>query len=360
MSNAQEKLQSREVSEARTSAAPSPPQSPTMQRQLSVAVPKSPNMVTALGSGAYLYTFDSKYPLHDIAADSTRVEALRAALLRQDTVVDEVNAEEQTPLFVAATFGNVGAIAVLLEAGAAVDAVCGEEGRTPLHGAVVAGQVLAITALIRAGADCSARTADGETPLALAVFGGEADVVATLLEHAKGRLCVEDGAPYAGTPLFIAAMNNRTAIVRHLLAAGARTDVVDGDGWTPLHFAAMDDNEPLVVALLGAGCPADALNHDGLPPLHYAAMNNRAATQVRLVAAGVNLNYDPRGDATPLMVAAKNGRLELVRLLLDHGADPTVRSPEGLTAVDYAENGMHSLVAAYLRTALARANGKLR
>ncbi|MBC6417279.1 MAG: ankyrin repeat domain-containing protein [Rhodospirillales bacterium] len=72
-----------------------------------------------------------------------------------------------TPLHLAAVFGNAEAVAALLDAGADPNAR-GEGGLTPLHAAAAHGSAEVVAALLDAGADGSARTARGSFPADLA------------------------------------------------------------------------------------------------------------------------------------------------------------------------------------------------
>ena len=78
--------------------------------------------------------------------------------------------------------------------------------------------------------------------------------------------------------------------------------------------------------------------------LHDAAKGDKEML-IKLLKAGVNVNEtnQPYGD-TPLHNAAGNGRLELSRLLLDSGADPTIQNSYGETAAEYANQADHAEV----------------
>jgi len=149
------------------------------------------------------------------------------------------------------------------------------------------GSIGVINYLISAGADLNATTPVNETALMLAAyFHGESEH-ATARHDAAVRLLVEAGAslenaPYSYTPLAYAAYNNRQQALRYLIGKGARVD-------------------------------ADASER-----LTY-----------------IN---------TPLMMAAIQGHRDVVRLLLQAGADPLVRVRGGHTAREFAQKYRHSHV----------------
>lgn len=118
-------------------------------------------------------------------------------------------------------------------------------------------------------------------------------------------------------------------------AVTART----ADGFTALHLAAYFGHASLVRVLLEAGADPDAVTTGGarLRPIH-SAVAGRDATAVRyLLEAGADVSVRQAGGITPLMAAAQHGDEAIVRLLLDHGADPRAPDDQGWTALDRAD-----------------------
>ncbi len=91
--------------------------------------------------------------------------------------------------------------------------------------------------------------------------------------------------------------------------------------------------------LHAAGCPIDGMPHD-IPPLfdcvrHYIPDANAYEMVQFLLTRGANPNATgPRGES-PLFEAVVHGRVALVRLLVQHGADPTQKIPLGISIVDW-------------------------
>jgi ankyrin repeat protein len=87
-------------------------------------------------------------------------------------------------------------------------------------------------------------------------------------------------------------------------------------------------------------------------PLHsaVAAADQAAALTIAeaLLQAGANANARQEGGFTPLHEAALNGNVPLIRLLLAHGADPSLASDEGQRPVDLALKHGHPAVAGLL------------
>jgi hypothetical protein len=112
------------------------------------------------------------------------------------------------------------------------------------------------------------------------------------------------------------------------------------------------------VALLDKKVPANTLNTcfkvEKSYPICYVSLsieNNSFASLQYFVEKGANLET-ACFDKTPLMYAVKYGHLEMVKYLLEKGADINKVSVEGKTALDYAKKYRHLKIEAYLKTLL--------
>lgn len=103
---------------------------------------------------------------------------------------------------------------------------------------------------------------DGFTPLGLAAYFGNEDVVRLLLlKGADPNVCSRNG--YHVYPIHSAVAANYNMIAKMLLEAGAEVNVVQMSGATPLHSAAHNGNIDLLIVLLEAGANVNALTEDG-------------------------------------------------------------------------------------------------
>jgi ankyrin repeat protein len=164
------------------------------------------------------------------------------------------------------------------------------------------------------------------------------------------------------TPLLYAARENCVACVDVLLAHGADIDLPDPDGVSPLHVAIMNANWDLAKKLIEAGANVDQWDIYGEAPLFAAIgmykradgghasidapnetdgmgvirllLDHGANTNMQLFfrPANVRGSTNTRGS-TPLIRAAEIGDLELVKLLLQHGADATVYMADRQTPI---------------------------
>ena len=117
-------------------------------------------------------------------------------------------------------------------------------------------------------------------------------------------------------------------------------------GDTALHFAAAAYRHKMVQELIRAGANVRARNRRGSEPLHAAAFGRpgsprwdpagHAATIVGLIEAGADPNAQNMDGATPLHRAVRTRCAGAVRALLDHGANPAMRTKNGSTAMKLA------------------------
>ena len=197
-----------------------------------------------------------------------------------------------------------------------------------------------IQAAINAGAKIDDRDNDGETPLMYAAWFNENPEVIKLLLDAGARINDRDGL--GETPLMHAAIGNENPeVIKLLLDAGARINDRDGLGETPLMYAAwFNENPEVIKLLLDAGARIDDKDVIGRTPLMHAAMYNKNPDVIQLLldaGAMIDDTDDVFGE-TPLMYAAAgNENPEVITTLLNAGADPTIKSKEGKTALDYAQ-----------------------
>lgn len=106
-----------------------------------------------------------------------------------------------------------------------------------------------------------------------------------------------------------------------------------------LHLAAQAGDRARVEALLSGGADVNRFDDLGKSPLEYAAMEEHLDVVRLLLAHGADVNAHDESQAgdTALGAVAGSCSLELARLLLEAGADPTIRGHMQLNALDRAE-----------------------
>jgi len=263
-----------------------------------------------------------------------------------------------TALMMAARTGASDALRVLVEAGANVNAKETWGGTTALMWAVSEGHAAAAKLLIDSGADVNARSNfvaaangrgfEGRTPLA-----NRTD--AKPEEFASGWL----------TPLMLAAREGDVEVARVLVTSRADIDAGAGDGKTALSMAIFNGNYEVASYLVDSKADVNKADAQRFTPLFWAVDRRNMETAPnfpwmvtadplplirQLLDAGANpnaiVNNTPRARmregsprivfATALMRAAFAADLDLVKLLLDRGADPKTISRDGETMVSAA------------------------
>lgn len=266
-----------------------------------------------------------------------------------------VKCVENLVFFEAVEEGDLAKVKKYLERGASV-AVRDRYGYAPLHIAALHGNVEVAKLLLESGADINAKDRNGETPLHLVT---KVDVA---------RLLVESGADIDArdedghTPLHTAAMSNSVEVAELLLEKGADVNARDIRGATPLHWASDLCKVRVASLLLEKGADVNARDERGETPLHLAALKGYVDIVELLVKHGSNVNARDNNGDTPLHLAASKGTntlfseiglspsitegcnvdyVSVVRLLLESGADPSIRNNEGKTALDIARQLIH-------------------
>ena len=309
--------------------------------------------------------------------------------------VNAANALGMTPLMLASINGSDAMAERLLKAGAKAS-VTRRTGETALTLAAMAGSVQVVKRLVAAGADVNAKTRLGDTALMFAAAEKHADVARLLIEvgadvNAQTESIVKerrgmappeaeetprlvnknqaiavaqlpkDGdydapRPEGGfTPLLHAAMSGDLATVRVLVAAGANVNAGAADGATPLIVAIVKHRPDVAIFLLENGADPN-VSTPGYTALHAASVagqietakalldkvadpNAEVTMPLRLSAAFIPYNPDlvagrlSQVGATPYMQAAKAVNTEMMRLLVDRGANPRLTAKDGTTAI---------------------------
>ncbi|MCC6127993.1 MAG: ankyrin repeat domain-containing protein, partial [Chlamydiae bacterium] len=176
-----------------------------------------------------------------------------------------------------------------------------------------------------------------QTLLHVAAQTAQEDNVIVLLKYG---LDLEERDLQGRTPLFLAAVQGHRGIIQRLLSQGARLDASSNEQETVLHLASfygyaqiLDDflKDPLGLKLI------HVQDSDGKTPLHRAVWGVSKPTIVKmLLDHGADPNVLNKYDYTPLHWAAKHGHLESARILLERGANLSSANTNQDTPMDLA------------------------
>jgi ankyrin repeat protein len=321
---------------------------------------------------------------------AARAGNLEAAtlLVRAGAKVNLANRYGVTALPLAARNGDTAMTELLLKAGADPNSTIGD-GQTTLMTAARTGNVSIVKALLAYGARVNEQEgAFGQTAVMLAALENHADVVTTLAEAGadldvpsfeiktpevtRDKNVAADAArgsfPKGGmTALLLASRQGAIDGVRALVYAGADIDKPQMDGITPLIMAIFNAHYDVAAALIEMGADPGRGDLANRTPLYMATdmhtlewLFSRATPRpsgaldsvdlVRMLLSygverdprltrrpapigigGSGVNASLTNGATPLMKAATTSDLQLLKILLDAGADPNLATDDHTT-----------------------------
>jgi len=155
------------------------------------------------------------------------------------------------------------------------------------------------------------------------------------------------------TGLIIAMRNDAMRVAKLLLAQpGLKVDEQSPNGNTALMMAALQKNKPAVLALLEKGAQ---VNRPGWTALHYAAAAGDLDIMKLLLERHAYIDAASPTGTTPLMLAAREGQEDAVRLLLEEGADATLKDRAWReNAAEFAVRAQKPWIAELIRKHLSR------
>ncbi|XP_021585734.2 ankyrin repeat domain-containing protein 27 isoform X4 [Ictidomys tridecemlineatus] len=365
-------------------------------------------------------------------------EKLISGRLNDPSVVTPFSRDDRghTPLHVAALCGQASLIDLLVSKGAMVNAT-DYHGSTPLHLACQKGYQSVTLLLLHYKANAEVQDNNGNTPLHLACTYGHEDCVKALVYYDVQACRLDIGNEKGDTPLHIAARWGYQGIIETLLQNGAPTEIQNRLKETPLKcalnskilsvmeahhlslerrpkerrssevpeqspqrsvdsisqgsstssFSSMsgssrqeetkkdyrevekllravadgdlemvryllewteEDLDEKLARIPTSGLGVNVTNLDGSSPLHVAALHGRVDLIPLLLKHGANAGARNANQAVPLHLACQKGHFQVVKYLLDSNVKPNKKDISGNTPLIYACSSGHHEVAALL------------
>lgn len=172
---------------------------------------------------------------------------------------------------------------------------------------------------LKKGSDIEATAKDGRTALMVAAEKAHLDAVGCLIDNGANLNATNSRG---WTALMIAVRDANSAVVNFLLKRGADANHVSPDHWTALAEAAQSGHTLLVKALLEYSADTEVRSSHDWTPLMHACYRGDDDCVYRLIEAGAIIESRSQRDETPMLLAAAAGHIAIVRTLLNQGALP--------------------------------------
>ncbi|KAM9467900.1 ankyrin repeat and SOCS box protein 15b [Clarias gariepinus] len=262
-----------------------------------------------------------------LAAQAGCVENVKV-LLQHGASPHNTNSKNETPLLLAVRVCSYDMVLSLISGGASVEQVCLKKW-TATHEAAKVGCADILMLLLRHGGKVTVRDGHGVTPLGVAAEYGHPDILEILIRN-RGDVLAR--ASNGDTVLYDAAGSGNLDCILLLLHHGANPNVASLAFQLPIHRAAYEGHYLALKTFIPITTKR-AIRQSGMSPVHSAADGGHASCLNLLIEKGFDVNSllgDHISDhyvdmrKTPLYFAVCNNDVTCTEMLLEAGANPNL------------------------------------
>jgi ankyrin repeat protein len=212
---------------------------------------------------------------------------------------------------------------------------------TELFNAALANDLATVKKNADAGGDVNVIDLKGVSPLILAVHNQNLEMVKFLLsKKANPNHCSTNSSP-----VHEAVKVGSQPILDFLLGSGGNINLTTDFGKTPIHTALQVENEALIDYLIGKKANLKAMNDGQVGCVHFAAAaTNTKIMEKFLAMKDININERNGNGKTPLHIAAEKNNFDMIKILLNRGADNKIKDGWGRLAEECGKNTAYHLI----------------
>ena len=208
------------------------------------------------------------------------------------------------------------------------------------------GDIDAVQSLLKQHTDVNVPQADGTTAIDWAVYRDDLEMTNLLIRAGANVNAVSD---YGVTPLSLACTNRNPAMIDSLLKAGANPNAAQSTGVTALMTCARTGNIDAVKLILAREPHVNAKETQlGQTALLWAVAEKHPDVVRALIEHGADIQIRTKNGFTPLLFAAQQGDIESARILLEAGANVNEAMPDGMTPLLVASGRGHESLSIFL------------
>ena len=264
-------------------------------------------------------------------------ETLKKIIIRKSHL-DAQNMDGQTPLLLACTCRQNNSVKLLLEAGSNPN-ITDKNKNTSLHAAVHGRcRTKDIKAIIDHFADINAINKNKQTAIMLACEKGDVHAINVLLKNrADLNIANADG----DTCLHVVARRDHSKDVIHsMIKHGANVNAKNKFNETPLMKANKNGYIDVTKELLNAGADHKLLDGFGDTWIHRAIDGGYRQELIRtMIDHGADVNAMNKHNETAFMTACKKGNVDAIKLLFSVGTNPNIKNDDGQTWIHHTVIG---------------------